>query len=642
MNGQNKHSVKRSSSSYLTATHRSLVSPTYPSYLRQTLYENLALTQYNLHLHKQHLKPIPITLQPLSDTSNLEEEQLIELDLRLPTAWNPKDKSSNIEVGSNGLDLSYTGPGLEEADAALVRSNFPMRSQTGIFYFEMKVISKGAHGFIGIGFCYGENNLERLPGWNTNSWGYHGDDGHSFAGSGTGKDYGPRFTTGDTIGCGVNFSDRSAFYTKNGWHLGTAFKDLIFKKPIYPAIGLRTQREKVTTNFGNEPFVFDIEKYVRKQRLHLIEDIVHNPNNKLTIVPTSQDEDTYSKEVTNNLILSYLIHHGYTGTAKAVVQNAGYDSTQDFFLFNNNDISKISEKDMEERQLIRSSILKGKIEDAIKLIDKYFPGVLQEEGRGQDLHLWLKCTKFIEMIREYCEYMNSKKAKPKTENGNHTRTNGETKSSVPETCCTNTSNRKIAPIRRRRSSYSTIAVSLPTTNGIELRKTNDNSEMMDIDSAPTNSLCGNVWERRPSISNPANRLQSNDNGRTSNGDSRDIHNESTEFLKRIMLYGQKLKEEYRDDIQEKTRSSITEISSLLAYQDPDHSPVAYLMDISRRDALATEVNATILAFLNRPEMPAMERVYRQVMLCNKELACEGDSKAALINVEGYYSNKMSL
>lgn len=56
------------------------------------------------------------------------------------------------------------GPGLEEADAALVRSNFPMRSQTGIFYFEMKVISKGAHGFIGIGFCYGENNLERLPG----------------------------------------------------------------------------------------------------------------------------------------------------------------------------------------------------------------------------------------------------------------------------------------------------------------------------------------------------------------------------------------------------------------------------------------------------------------------------------------------
>lgn len=84
--------------------------------------------------------------------------------------------------------------------------------------------------------------------------------------------------------------------------------------------------------------------------MHLIEDIVHNPKSKSTIVPTSQDEDTYSKEVTNQLILSYLVHHGYTGTAKAVVQNAGHDSTQDFFLSNNNDLSKIGEKDMEERQ----------------------------------------------------------------------------------------------------------------------------------------------------------------------------------------------------------------------------------------------------------------------------------------------------
>lgn len=212
--------------------------------------------------------------------------------------------------------------------------------------------------------------------------------------------------------------------------------------------------------------------------------------------------------------------------------------------------------------MIRSSILKGKIEDAIKLIDKYFPGVLQEEGRGQDLHVWLKCTKFIEMIREYCEYMNSEKVKPKTENGNHTRTNGESKSPAPETCCTNTSNRKIAPIRRRCSSYATIAASLSTTNGIELHKANDCFDMMDIDSTPTNSLCGNVWERRPSISNATNGSQSNDNGRASNGDSRDIHNESTELLKQIMQYGQELKEEYGDDIREKTRSSITVTSHL--------------------------------------------------------------------------------
>jgi hypothetical protein len=97
-----------------------------------------------------------------------------------------------------------------------------------------------------------------------------------------------------------------------------------------------------------------------------------------------------------------------------------------------------------------------------------------------------------------------------------------------------------------------------------------------------------------------------------------------------------------------------EIFSLLAYSDPYNSPSAYLMNISRRDALATEVNAAILgtlallicitliticiAFQHRPEMPAMERIYRQMILSNKELACEGHGKAALINIDDYCTN----
>jgi hypothetical protein len=56
------------------------------------------------------------------------------------------------------------GPGKQETHAALARSNFPMRHQCGIFYFEMKVISKGDDGYIGIGFCCASNKLERLPG----------------------------------------------------------------------------------------------------------------------------------------------------------------------------------------------------------------------------------------------------------------------------------------------------------------------------------------------------------------------------------------------------------------------------------------------------------------------------------------------
>lgn len=41
------------------------------------------------------------------------------------------------------------------------------------------------------------------------------------------------------------------------------------------------------------------------------------------------------------------------------------------------------------------------------------------------------------------------------------------------------------------------------------------------------------------------------------------------------------------------------------------------------------------AFQNRPEMPAMERIYRQVSLVNQELAFEGNGKAALIDTDEY-------
>lgn len=75
---------------------------------------------------------------------------------------------------------------------------------------------------IAIGFSGSKSNVERLPGWESESWAYHGDDGKSFFGEnqGQGRSYGPMFGANDTIGCGVNFSSGCAFFTKNGVFLG--------------------------------------------------------------------------------------------------------------------------------------------------------------------------------------------------------------------------------------------------------------------------------------------------------------------------------------------------------------------------------------------------------------------------------------
>lgn len=74
--------------------------------------------------------------------------------------------------------------------------------------------------YMGIGLSTSDVNLNRLPGWDKGSYGYHGDDGHSFCSSGSGIVYGPTFTTGDYVGCCVNFLENSCFYTRNGYNIG--------------------------------------------------------------------------------------------------------------------------------------------------------------------------------------------------------------------------------------------------------------------------------------------------------------------------------------------------------------------------------------------------------------------------------------
>jgi hypothetical protein len=118
---------------------------------------------------------------------------------------------------------------------------------------------------IGIGFSSSKASVERLPGWEQESWAYHGDDGKSFFGEnqGQGRPYGPTFGANDTVGCGVNFATGCAFFTKNGVFLGNAFRELRNLK-VYPSVGMKKQPPvHLVANFGQQPFMFDIDGMVK-------------------------------------------------------------------------------------------------------------------------------------------------------------------------------------------------------------------------------------------------------------------------------------------------------------------------------------------------------------------------------------------
>nr|CAD7568662.1 unnamed protein product [Timema californicum] len=384
------------------------------------------------------------TQNAIVDRLKLLHPMVNEDETPLPRSWSPKDKYNYIGLSQNNLRVHYKGHGKTHKDAASVRATHAIPAACGLYYFEVKIVSKGRDGYMGIGLSAQGVNMNRLPGWDKHSYGYHGDDGHSFCSSGTGQPYGPTFTTGDVIGCGVNLIDNTCFYTKNGHNLGVAFTDL--PPNLYPTVGLQTPGEVVDANFGQAPFVFDIEDMMRELRARTQATIhqypvpdnqgewqatLHNsgrhvvvhhgkPNLYPTVglqtpgevvdanfgqAPFVFDIEDMMRELRartqatihqypvpdnqgewqatlHKMVSTYLVHHGYCATAESFAQVTGQVFDEDVISIKN-------------RQRILKLVLAGRMGEAIETTGKLYPGLLE---RNQNLLFLLKCRQFVEMV----------------------------------------------------------------------------------------------------------------------------------------------------------------------------------------------------------------------------------------------------
>lgn len=164
-----------------------------------------------------------------------------------PTRWDDRHKYPQMEVDEDGRLAKFAGAGKSGHDeAAAIRADTPMPRQCGIYYYEVTVVSKGKDGYvhfaswphckltrssriIGVGFSGSKVPLNRIPGWEPDSFAYHGDDGLCFTGSTSGKPYAEKFGTLDVIGCGINFHTNTAFFTKNGLYLGMQISKTVLR-----------------------------------------------------------------------------------------------------------------------------------------------------------------------------------------------------------------------------------------------------------------------------------------------------------------------------------------------------------------------------------------------------------------------------
>ncbi|KAK7942950.1 SPRY domain-containing protein [Apiospora aurea] len=356
-----------------------------------------------------HTKPVShygMTYDLIERAPLLEEDDSIA---PLPTRWNRDDKHGGLEVMGDGQEVKYTGPkpvGEREHEACAIRADHPMPAEAGIYYFEVTILSrKRDDTTISVGFSHRPVSLARLPGWESDSYGYHGDDGHVYAGHQSGKVYGPTFGVGDTIGCGVNFKNGTAFFTKNGIHLGTACRDV--KGTIYPAVGLKKQDEHIRVNFGHTPFNFDIDGLMQSERNKVKQEILGTSTDKLVSPPLSETD------LIQRLVLQFLQHDGYVETARAFAEEI-HGEKQALRLDPRTQVGGINVKDDEDatrRQRIRRAILGGDVDQALKYTKIYYPHVLED---NEQVNFRLRCCKFIEMVRKSAEFNNN----------NHSATNG--------------------------------------------------------------------------------------------------------------------------------------------------------------------------------------------------------------------------
>lgn len=228
---------------------------------------------------------------------------------RFPRALNRHDGCmQHLEVSADNSTVTYTGRGRDDTEAAAIRADAPIPPlHLPLFYFEIKVESKGRDGYMSVGIMTARSPLDKLVGWETESLGYHGDDGLLFRGnSGHGSEFGPEWGQGDIIGCGVDFVDQRAFFVKNGVIVNYCELPKVGNSPWYPGVGLRTLGEKVRLNFLG-PFDYDIMAHLSRKTF------------KLTCA-ISQERHVDDVQV-QDLLLFYLLYHGYEQTFYKFVEN---------------------------------------------------------------------------------------------------------------------------------------------------------------------------------------------------------------------------------------------------------------------------------------------------------------------------------
>lgn len=353
---------------------------------------------------------------------------------------------------------------------------------------------------------------------------------------------------------------------------GSVFENVGKNIDIYPSVGMQHAGDSIRANFGQEPFKYDIDYHVQQQHDATWSKISETPldrsllqghrrsgisiafiTNDVGVKPSLTDEE--SKHVLNQLVMSYLVHHGYAKTARALenhhrgrdasASNIG-DSGADVEMVPSVNISDAVDNDIESRTRVVNAVLAGDIDNAISSVQTHYPSVLEVDD-----HLMLfklRCRKFVELILETSEIK-----------------------------------KKIKAIREREIDRDKHFDEAAHEAWLEGEMT------MDID----DDVAG------PLLIRPITENISTD-GSSAQEDRESLERISAEYesaLNKAISYGQVLSNDYQSHPRPEVQNLFKTTFGIVAWEDPADAggPIAELASHDARVALAHELNQAILS-----------------------------------------------
>uniref|UniRef100_A0A1D1XYM9 Protein ssh4 n=1 Tax=Anthurium amnicola TaxID=1678845 RepID=A0A1D1XYM9_9ARAE len=176
---------------------------------------------------------------------------------------NNQKSNNNLSVNTTALNMNYNNESNVASSSSqplppsYTPQSFALQPPTDswFFYYEITIISNPNNDktTIAIGLATKPYPAFRLTGCNSNSVGYHSNEGKKFHNDGlTGTKYAEKWgEVGDVIGCGYYPNTGQVFFTKNGKNMGITYTGLFHV--WFPTIGSDGVCS-VKVNFGQGEF----------------------------------------------------------------------------------------------------------------------------------------------------------------------------------------------------------------------------------------------------------------------------------------------------------------------------------------------------------------------------------------------------